>query len=49
MNEFIGPWEIQSKFRWVIFKLILVVDDWGISCETALIGMSLDHTYDKST
>ena len=33
----------------VIFKLILVVNGWGIFCETALIWMSLDHTHDKST
>ena len=37
------------NFRWVILKLILVVNCWGISCETALIWVSLDHTYDKST
>ena len=39
----------QVNFRWVIFKLILVVSGWGISCETALIWVSLDHTYEKST
>ena len=33
----------------VIFKHILVIDGWGISCETALIWMSLDFADDKST
>ena len=28
--------------------LILVIDGWGISCEIALIWMSLDLTDDKS-
>ena len=32
-----------------MFKLILVVNGWGISCKTALIWVSLDRTYDKST
>ena len=39
----------KVNFRWVIFKLIFVVNGWGISCETALIWVPLDHTYDKST
>ena len=29
--------------------LVLMVNGWGISCETALIWVSLDQTYDKST
>ena len=33
----------------IIFKLILVIDGWGISCEIALIWMSLDFTDDQST
>ena len=33
----------------VIFKWILVIDGWGISCEIALIWMSLDFTADQST
>ena len=41
--------KVKVNFRWVIFKLILVVNGWGISCETALIWVSLNHTYDKST
>ena len=32
-----------------IFKWILVVDGWGISCEIALILISLDFTDDQST
>ena len=45
----LAPGRFKVNFRWVIFKLILVLDGWCISCETALIWMSLDHTYDKST
>ena len=45
----LAPGGFELNFRWVIFKLIVVVHGWGISCETALIWMSLDHTYDKST
>ena len=44
-----APGRFKVNFRWVIFKLILVVNGRGISCETALIWVSLDHTYDKST
>ena len=29
-------------------ELILVIDDWSISCEIALRWMSLDITFDKS-
>ena len=43
------PGRFKVNFRWVMFKLILVVNGWGISCETALIWVSMDHTYDKST
>ena len=45
----LAPGRFKVNFRWVIFKLILVVNGWGISRETALIWMSLDHTYVKST
>ena len=39
-----------GKFGWnVIFKQILMMDGWGISCEIALIWMSLDFTDDQST
>ena len=45
----IGPWENWMKFKHVIFKQILVIDGWSISCEIALILMSLDFTDDQST
>ena len=48
-NNSLAPGRFKVNFRWVIFKLILVVSGWGISCETALIWVSLDHTYEKST
>ena len=51
VSEFnsLAPGRFKVNFRWVIFKLILMVNDWGICCETTLIWVSLDHTYDKST
>ena len=40
----------SPPFREVIFKLILVVDNWGMSCEISLRWwMLLDLTSDKST
>ena len=45
----LGPGRFKVNFRWVIFKLILMVNGWGISCETAFIWVSLGNTYDKST
>ena len=45
----LAPGRFKVNFRWVIFKLILVVNGFKISCETALIWVSLDHAYDKST
>ena len=45
----LAPGEFQENFRYVIFKRILVIDGWGISCEIALIWMSLDLNYEKST
>ena len=43
--------KFQWNFRYVIFKWILAIDGWGISCEIALpvIWMSLDFTDDQST
>ena len=38
------PGKFEWNFRLVIFKQILVIDGWGISCEIALIWMSLDFT-----
>ena len=43
------PGEFEWSFRYVIFKWIVVIDGWGISCEIALIWMSLDFTDDQST
>ena len=38
-----------NQILWhVIFKQILVIDDWGICFEIALIWMSLDFTDDQS-
>ena len=42
-----GNW--KENFRWVILKLISVVNGWGISCETVLIWIPLEHAFDKST
>ena len=44
-----APEKIEWNFRYVIFKKILVIDGWGISCEIAVIWMSLDFTDDQST
>ena len=44
-----GKFEWNFTFRYVILKWILVIDGWGISCEIALIWMSLDFTDDQST
>ena len=45
----LAPGKFEWNFRYVIFKQILVIDGWGISCEIALIWMPLDLTYDQST
>ena len=45
----LAPGKFEWNFRFVIFKQILVIDGWGISCEIALIWMSLDFTDDQST
>ena len=44
----LSPGKFEWNFRHVIFKQILVIDGWGISCEIALIWMSLDFTDDLS-
>ena len=43
------PGRFVWNFIQVIFKIISVVDGWGISCETAVRWMSLFHSDDKST
>ena len=45
----LAPGKFEWNFKYVIFKQILVTDGWGISCEIALIWMSLDFTDDQST
>ena len=45
----LAPGIFERNFRHVIFKQILAIDGWDISCETALILMSLDFTDDQST
>ena len=45
----LAPGKFEWNFGHVIFKQILVIDGWGISCEIALIWMPLDLTDDKST
>ena len=44
----LAPGKFEWNFRHVIFKQILVINGWGISCEIALIRMSLDFTDDQS-
>ena len=45
----LAPGKFAWNFRQVIFKQIIVIDGWGISCEIVLIWMSLDFTDDQST
>ena len=44
----LGPGKFEWNFKYVIFKLILVIDGWRISCDIALIWMPLDFTDDQS-
>ena len=45
----LAPGKFEWTFRHVIFKQILVIDDWGISCEITLTCKPQDLTDDKST
>ena len=45
----LAPAKFKWNFGYAVFKQILVTDGWGISCEIALIWMSLDFTDDEST
>ena len=45
----LAPGEFEWNFRYVIFKQVLVIDGWGISCEIALMWMLLDFTDDQLT
>ena len=44
-----APGRFERIFIQGIFKLILVICEWGISCKTAINWMSLDFTDDKSS
>ena len=45
----LAPGKFEWNFRYVVFKQILVIDGWGISCEIVLMWVSLDFTDDQST
>ena len=45
----LAPGKFEWNFRHVIFKQNLVIDGWGISCEIAIIWMSLDFSDYQST
>ena len=45
----LAPGKFEWNFRYAIFKWISVIGGWGISCEIALIWMSLYFTDDQST
>ena len=45
----LAPERLEWNFRYVIFMIILVMDDWGISCKISLRWMPLDLTDEKST
>ena len=42
----LAPGKFEWNFRHVIFKQILLIDGWGISCEITLIWMSMDFVDD---
>ena len=45
----LAPGKFEWNFRYAIFKQIVMIDGWGISCEIALIWMPLDFIDDQST
>ena len=45
----LAPSRFWLNFKWVIFKQILVIDGWVISCEITLRWMSQGLTDNKST
>ena len=45
----LAPGTFELHFRHVLFKQILVIDGWGISCQIALLWISLNFTDDQST
>ena len=42
----LAPGKLEWNFRYVIFKQMLLIDGWGMSCEIALIWISMDFTDD---
>ena len=44
----LAPGKFEWNFRHVIFKQILVIDDWGISCEIALTWKPKDLANNRS-
>ena len=47
--NWLAPGKFECSFRHVIFKRILVIARWGISCEIAVMWMPLDLTDDQSS
>ena len=45
----LAPGKFEWNLRHLIFRIISVIDGWGISCELVLRWMSLDHPHGKST
>ena len=45
----LAPGRFEWNIMYVIFKLILVIDVWGISCRIARIWMPLGFTDDEAT
>ena len=45
----LAPGKFEWNFRHVIFQRILMIDGWRISCEIALIWMSLDFNTDNQS
>ena len=48
-HQLIGAWDIEITFKWLIFKLTLLIDGWCCYCAIAPKWMSLYLTGDKST
>ena len=49
LTHWLAPGKFEWNFRYAIIKWILVIAGRGISCEIALIWISLDFTDDQST
>ena len=45
----LAPGKFEWNFKHVMFKQILMIDDWGISCEIALTWKPQDLAEDKLT